>query len=76
MTRREFFSTVGSAGAAAAAWAAVAGSSSAAAGGGDRKADGEASRARVYGQVRARESGCGRRYSSSKCESAVSIFEE
>ncbi|CAN0269727.1 unnamed protein product [Ectocarpus sp. 12 AP-2014] len=51
VTRREFFNTIGSAGAAAAAWAAVAGSSSAAAGGGDRKAAGEASRARVYGEV-------------------------
>ncbi|CAB1099202.1 unnamed protein product [Ectocarpus sp. CCAP 1310/34] len=51
VTRREFFNTIGSAGAAAAAWAAVAGSSSAAAGGVDRKAAGQASRARVYGEV-------------------------
>ncbi|CAM9553710.1 unnamed protein product [Scytosiphon promiscuus] len=53
VTRRAFFNTLGSAGAATAAWAAIAGSSTAATSGAviDGKVSGEASRARVFGEV-------------------------
>lgn len=52
MTRREFFTSLGSAGAAAAAWAAVASSTTAATGdGGGKKVAGGALKAGVFGTV-------------------------